>query len=246
MTLILHKHPIPMKTLFKRCFLVNFAIDPNVIQSLLPAPLVPDLYRDRAFLSIVIADMEQMRPAFLPSVFGITYNQVVYRVMVRCQGERGVYFIRSDADNRFMCMMGNLMTFFKFHHSSMSFKTEGGNIHFDLMAGKNHEADIHAVFETGRASHTMPATSRFKTVEEAQPFIVEQYAAYAVPQPNVITRVRIQRSAWDIKVVNDLRSEYQFMQIYAPFSPANTQLDSIFYVENIPYYWYTLEKLSPS
>src|SRR6185436_18565695 len=93
------KHPIPMRTIFRECFLVNFAVEPDVMRGLLPEGIEPDLYGGKAWLSIVIAEMDRMRPAFLPPLFGVTYDQVVYRAVVRCEGERGVYFLRSDADS---------------------------------------------------------------------------------------------------------------------------------------------------
>jgi hypothetical protein len=78
-------HPVPMRTTFRRCFLVNFAVDPAAMRARLPAHLEPDLHDGRAYLSVVIADMVGMRPALLSAVFGVTYTQVVYRGVVRCE-----------------------------------------------------------------------------------------------------------------------------------------------------------------
>ena len=102
-------HPVAMKTTFRRCFLVNFAVDPAAMRAQLPAHLEPDLHDGRAYLSVVIADMMRMRPAFLPAALGVTYTQVVYRAIVRFGLERGVTFLRSDADNRFMVAAGNAL-----------------------------------------------------------------------------------------------------------------------------------------
>src|SRR5205085_2258864 len=49
MSALLPKHPIPMKTVFRNCFLVNFAVEPELMQRLLPPPLEPDLYDGKAF-----------------------------------------------------------------------------------------------------------------------------------------------------------------------------------------------------
>src|SRR6266571_7868136 len=114
------KHPFPMRTVFGTCFLVNFGVRSDVMRALLPHPIVPDLYGNEAYLSIVISDLRCMRPAFLPKALGVTYHQVVYRVVVRCLGERGVFFLRSDADNRLMCLAGNWFTFFHFHHARIA------------------------------------------------------------------------------------------------------------------------------
>jgi uncharacterized protein YqjF (DUF2071 family) len=86
----LPKHPISMQTVFHDCILVNYAIQPEALMPFLPKLIRPELCRGEAFISIVIARMEQMRPAILPAGLGITYNQVVYRLVVNHAGERGV------------------------------------------------------------------------------------------------------------------------------------------------------------
>lgn len=239
------KHPIPMKTRFRKCFLVNFGVSPAVMRRILPAPLEPDLHNDEAFLSVVIAAMEKMRPAFLPAAFGVTYLQVVYRVVVRCRGRRGVFFIRSDANHRFMCLMGNLLTFFRFNHSTMSYRQENNRIHFDLQAAPSHHADIQATFDLAQRSDELPATSTFETLYEAQQFLVELFAAFSPnPDQRTINVVRIKRGEWDIKTVPDCRASYQLMASSDLFTAKHTRLDSVFYVVDLPYYWHTLEQIS--
>jgi uncharacterized protein YqjF (DUF2071 family) len=243
MSALLPKHPIPMKTAFRHCFLVNFAVEPEAMQRLLPPPLSPDLYDGKAFLSIVIADMEKMRPAFLPAAFGVSYTQVVYRAVIRCQGERGVHFLRSDADNRWMCLLGNGLTFFHFNYSRIQWQQEGGCIQFDLTSPFRHHADIHATYEVSPPLAQMPSTSRFLSLAQAQEFLVELYAAYASDTSGV-SRVRIKRGVWNIQIVQDTERVYEFMNGSRMFPEGTASLDSVFYVRNLPYRWYTLEKIA--
>jgi uncharacterized protein YqjF (DUF2071 family) len=236
---LIPKHPIPMKTVFRNCFLVNFAVDPEIMRRGLPPEISPDLYADKAFLSVVIADMEKMRPAFLPRALGITYNQVVYRAVVRCGGERGVHFLRSDADNRWMSIAGDLLTFFHFNHSRVTQKQADGRYYFDLESGDH--ADIHATFDVAYASQQMPAASKFPSLAEAQGFLVELYAAFTSDSRHIST-VRIKRGEWQIGVVEDLRGVYEFMDGSTQFPSGSAQLDSVFYVSDVSYHWFTLEK----
>ena len=239
MNSLIPKHPIPMKTVFRNCFLVNFAIDPEIMRRRLPPEISPDLYADKAFLSVVIADMEKMRPAFLPRALGITYNQVVYRAVVRCGGERGVHFLRSDADNRLMSLAGDLLTFFHFNHSRVTQKQEDGRYYFDLESGD--QADIHATFDVAHQSQHMPTASRFRSLAEAQSFLVELYAAFTSDSRHIST-VRIKRGEWKVSVVEDLRGVYEFMDGSVLFPSGSAHLDSVFYVSDVSYYWFRLEK----
>jgi uncharacterized protein YqjF (DUF2071 family) len=237
------KHPLPMRTLFRRCFLVNFAVDPVVMAACLPTGLEPDLHADQAWLSIVIAEMERMRPAFLPAALGFTYNQVVYRAVVRKGDGRGVYFLRSDADNRLISLAGDLLTFFRFHYTPMEFRRAAGCISCDLAPAPAEAADIHATYDLRTASRTLPAESAFADLPQAQQFLVELYTAFGrTPLTEEILRVRIKRGDWQIAVVQDRRGHYRFMQDGPLFPPGSTRLDSIFYVKQLPYYWYTLQQ----
>lgn len=238
------KHPIPMRTVFRECFLVNFAVRPEAFRPLIPPPIELDLHDGEAYLSIVIAEMDKMRPAFAPRALGITYNQVVYRVVVRANGERGVCFLRSDADNALMSIAGDWLTFFRFHTTPIKTTRAGNLFSVDLTAARRDSADIHATYDLASARQTLPASSRFASFEQAKEFLVQLFAAFAYdPLTDELSIVHIQRGEWNIAIVDDPRAEYAWMQRGPHFSTQTARLDSIFYVREIPYAWHTLEKV---
>jgi uncharacterized protein YqjF (DUF2071 family) len=237
------KHPIGMRTVFRDCVLVNFAIDPAVMRGLLPAPIEPAIHDGAAYLSIVIARMDRMRPVFVPRRLGITYDQVVYRVVVRHRGEPGVFFLRSDANNRLMCLAGNALTFFRFNHADIEYRMDGEILHVDVRPPPDHCADIRASYDLGGTPDTMPRTSRFQNLAQAQRFLVELYTAFGHdPLTGAVSAIGIERGHWDIRVVNDRRAGYRFIDGSARFPAGSARLDSIFYIEQVPYLWHTLQR----
>jgi uncharacterized protein YqjF (DUF2071 family) len=237
------KQPLPMRTLFRQCLLANFAVRPDVMRRLLPPPLEPDLHGGEAWLSVVVAEMERMRPAFLPAFLGVTYHQVVYRAVVRHRGERGVFFLRSDANHAGMSLAGDWLTFFRFHTSRIAVRPEGAGLRVDLTAQPDDHADIHAVVAAGPADRALAPGSRFATLAEAQRFLVELYAAFGVdPLTGEVRAVRIERGAWDLRVVESREARFDFMDGSRLFPAGSARLDSAFYVESIPYHWHTLER----
>src|SRR5262249_25254408 len=127
----------------------------------------------------------------------------------------------------------------------MRWRQEGRCFQYDLEAPPGHHADIHASYVVSPPLKQMPSTSRFSSLEQAREFLVELYAAYASDSAG-ISRVRIQRAPWNIAVVQDTRQVYAFMQGSQMFPEGTATLDSIFYVRDLPYYWFPLEKLSPT
>jgi uncharacterized protein YqjF (DUF2071 family) len=231
-----------MRTMFRRCLLVNFAVDPDATQRLLPRHIEPDLYRGHAYLSVVIAHMERMRPAFVPKVLGITYNQIVYRVVVRCGEERGVHFLRSDADSPVMTALGNAFSFFRFHRSAIELRERDGVLDLDVATNSAVSGDIHATYSIGEARDVLPTTSAFADLRTAQSWLVELFAAFAyTPGRPTIDVVHIRRGDWNIHVVDDLRGQYDFLMSGQPFGPDTAHLDSIFLVGDVPYHWHRLE-----
>ena len=131
------------------------------------------------------------------------------------------------------------MTFFHFNYSRVRQKLENGMYYFDLES-RDH-ADIHSIFDLSDQSQIMPPTSRFRSLVEAQDFLVELYAAFA-SDLRYISTVRIKRGEWSIAIVEDLRGVYEFMNSSALFPAGSATIDSVFYVSRIPYYWSKLEK----
>lgn len=234
------KHPFAVRTLFRRCFLVDFAVDPAELANALPSHVVPDVHGEEAFVSVVVGEMHKMRPVGVPRPLGITYNQIVYRAVVRCGGERGVHFLRSDADSRLMTGFGNLMSFFRFHRSDIRFSESTGTVQLDVTTTSTPSADIAATFVTNATPKELPPSSVFADLSEAKRWLVDLYAAFdSAEGRQAVDVVRIRRGEWDVRVVDDTRAHYAFMTSGSPFTRA--RLDCVFSVGDVPYHWYRLQ-----
>ena len=136
----LPKHPLPMKAVFRNCFLINYSMKAATLQAVLPPGLTPDLYKNKAFVSIVVADLEGMRPGFLPPSLGFDYKQIVYRCHVLApNGERGVHFIRSYSTSAPMSLAGSLFSIF--HFNMCDFLWQGADKHLPLRVHTPQHAD---------------------------------------------------------------------------------------------------------
>lgn len=236
----LPKHPFPVTTLFRDCHLVNFAIDPPVLAAVLPSPVVPHVYADRAWLSVVIAQMAGMRPVGVPRQLGITYSQIVYRAVVRHGNARGVHFLRSDTDSRLMSALGNAMSFFAFHHAQIALLRDARGQSVEVVSS-DRQADIRARF---RPATDLPPTSAFPDLDVAKAQLVELFDAYhpqsGRPSTDVVS---IRRQDWELAVVTDEIAEYGLMDGSPWFPAGSAVLDSVFAVQDLTYRWNRLTQV---
>lgn len=232
-------HPVPMRAEFRECFLVNFSLEPDVLAARLPRHLMPDIHDGRAFLSIVIAQIRGMRPSLLPELLGVDYTQVVYRAVVTCGGQRGVYFLRSDADNALMALAGTALTFFRFHWTRVEWKLGDGITRFSLRPRRMEAASIEAEFESCADQENMPASSRFRNLPLAQSFLTELYVAFGPKcSGGKADAVRIDRSEWTSLLVRDRIGKYEAMSSGVLFGAGEAELDSVLHVRSMKYRWH--------
>src|SRR5579863_426820 len=68
--------------LIKRRFLVNYRVEPAVIQTLLPDPLRPKLHEGHAVAGICLIRLEEVRPTGLPAFLGMASENAAHRIAV--------------------------------------------------------------------------------------------------------------------------------------------------------------------
>src|ERR1043166_2387439 len=91
--------------IIRRRILVNFRIDPEVIQRQLPPKFVPKLHAGSAIAGICLIRLEQIRPTGLPSFLGLSSENAAHRIAVLWkneadQMEEGVFIPRRDTNSR--------------------------------------------------------------------------------------------------------------------------------------------------
>jgi hypothetical protein len=237
------RHPVPVRCLFRHCLLVTFAVEPEALARALPPHITPDIFDDRAWLSVVIGNMQDMRPVGVPAALGVSYDQIVYRAVVRCQGQRGVHFLRSDANRRAMCALGDRMSFFRFHHAAIDIEEIDATLAVSVAGRRDPVADIEDRFDLAAGQLEPPETSRFPSAAEAQPFLVDLFTAYDYnPRLDTIDIVRIDRGEWHPRYLPATAGRYRFMETGPWFETRTAEMDSVIHVGHVPYRWHRLER----
>lgn len=90
--------------LIRRRLLVNFRVDPAVMETFLPEPFRPKLHAGYAIAGICLIRLEDIRPRGLPGVLGISSENAAHRIAVEWEDEsgrtrEGVFIPRRDTNS---------------------------------------------------------------------------------------------------------------------------------------------------
>ena len=96
-----------VQTVWVEALSLNYAVKPEALARLLPAPLEPELHEGSAWVQVLMSSLREMRPQGLLGLAGFNFYQVSYRAAVRYrnaegQWRRGGYFVRSETNDPLM------------------------------------------------------------------------------------------------------------------------------------------------
>lgn len=76
--------------LIRRRILLNYRVDPEWVQRILPAPFRPTLVKGHAIAGICLIRLEQVRPKGFPRFLGIRSENSAHRVAVEWEEAGGL------------------------------------------------------------------------------------------------------------------------------------------------------------
>ena len=183
--------PLAMNGRLSECLLLSYRTPARSVRHLVPKNLELVTRDGWAFWSVVACRVEAVRPAGVPQGLGVDYHHVGYRLHVKgrtAAGEtlRGLYFVRSDADNNLVAPLGNLLSNFRFHPAGVELSRagrEGGDVLTLAVTGPADDAanDAMARVVTGAGGNGAAAApgSPFGSAAEAEQFLKEPVLALA-------------------------------------------------------------------
>lgn len=112
--------------IIRRRILVNYNVDPKVIQNFLPVPFRPKLHQGRAVAGICLIRLEYIRPKMFPQIVGISSENAAHRIAVLWDEDgdvrEGVFIPRRDTNSQLNHLVGG--RFFPGEHHKAEFEVE--------------------------------------------------------------------------------------------------------------------------
>src|SRR5439155_20629185 len=195
----------------RRRILVNFRVDPGVMQAQLPSRFRPKLHQGHAIAGICLIRLESVRPRFVPPLLGLSSENAAHRVAVRWQadgGEKeGVFIPRRDTGSAMNQLAGGRL--FPGEHHRARFVVREGSDSIDLsMQSDDRKVSVSV---RGRLGGVLPGSSCFSSVAEASAFFEPGSVGYSVTSDSGrLDGVELRTHGWSVEAlqVEEVDSSY--------------------------------------
>jgi uncharacterized protein len=224
---------------WRHLVMLNYEIDPRVLAPLVPAGTQLDLWRGRAYVSIVGFLFRRARFFGVPIPFHNSFEEVNLRFYVRRETgdelRRGVVFVRELAPRRAVALVANALYGEKYLSVPMSHHIDGGDPHDDRpprtleyrwsFAGRVHRV---ALRTAGCLQPLTPGSH--------EEFIAEHYWGYTALPRGAANEYHVAHRRWRVSAAASVELDCNVAALYGPqFAPfLRGTPTSAFYADGSP------------
>ena len=233
-----------VRGLIRRRLLVNYRVDPTVIQRVLPSPFRPKLHEGYAIAGVCLIRLEQIRPKLVPGTLGISSENAAHRIAVQWEDgnglREGVYIPRRDSSSWINRLAGGRL--FPGEHNAARFQVEesANAIHLS-MESLDHVVKVDVA---ARVSPHLSGDSCFKSTDEASRFFEPGSLGYSVTsQGNRLDGIELRTHQWKVEPL-------QVEQVYSSYFSNNTlfpegscSFDCALIMRNVRHEWHAADDL---
>src|ERR1019366_4860695 len=180
-----------------RRILINYTVDPDIIQSILPQPFRPNVYRGKAIVGICLIRLKHIRPKGLPGFMGLSSENGAHRIAVewteKGETKQGVYIPRRDTSSMFNTLAGGRIFPGRHFHARFDVKEEGGNYQVAFKSSDGAFISIDA-----QKSENFNANSIFQNLDNASRFFEGGAVGYS-PSGTRYEGLELKTAQWKVE-----------------------------------------------
>jgi uncharacterized protein YqjF (DUF2071 family) len=228
----------------KRRLLINYRVDPAVMQRQLPPPFRPKLHQGDAIAGVCLIRLENIRPRRFPRAVGLSSENAAHRVAVvwdDLTGRReGVYIPRRDTGSLVNHLAGGRL--FPGEHQRATFRVTEDEQRIALhMRSADGRVAIDVV---GRTAERLPESSRFRTVDEASAFFESGGVGYSVTSSGSrLDGVVLKTESWKVEPLSIEQARSTYFENPTIFPSGSIAFDCGLIMRNIPHEWEAAEEM---
>lgn len=238
-------HIPTLEGIIDRRLLVNYRVDPDYLQRLLPDPFRPKCIHGMGIAGICLIRLKQIRPRGLPSPLGLSSENAAHRIAVEWEEQgkyrEGVYIPRRDTASRFNTLIGGRLFPSVHHHASFQATEEDGAFSVHMVSD---DGETQVAVEAHIASH-LPEHSIFASLEEASAFFEHGSLGYSVTNTaGKLDSLELRCKNWKVEPLQVAKAQSSFFDDQERFPPGSAKLDCALLMRAIRHEWHVREPFS--
>ena len=228
-----------IKGTIKRRLLVNFCAEPAVVQRLLPEPFRPKLHRGYSIVGICLIRLEQIRPAGLPGLLGLSSENAAHRIAVEWMDaggikREGVFIPRRDTGSFLNRVAGGRIFPGEHHSARFSVMDSDGHIDFSM---ESDDGSI-AVKVVGEDADALPSSSCFSSLVEASAFFEGGSLGYSVTRDGArLDGLLLRTMDWRIRALSVTSVHSSYFANRQRFPEGSVTFDHALVMRDILHEW---------
>jgi uncharacterized protein len=217
---------------WRNLIMINYEVEPEVLQPYLPAGIELDLFEGKAYVSLVAFHFLKTKVGGIGFPFHKDFEEVNLRFYVKYkennEWKRGVVFISEIVPKRMIVWVARVFYREKYTYAPMKStidESEKRKLFFSWGEGMPYSIEV----LTSSFIQPMPAGSK-------EEFIFEHYWGYTSLPGNRTGEYKVEHPSWNTYPVIDCKVKADFKQLYGnDFSFLNHKSpDSVFVAEGSP------------
>ena len=228
----------------RRRILVNFRVDPRVIQRHLPQPFRPKLHDGSAVAGICLIRLEQIRPRPVPALLGLSSENAAHRIAVVWSDDagshEGVYIPRRDTGSTLSHLVGGKLFPGEHHRARFQVNETPSRVELHM---RSFDEKV-AVDVAGNIATDLPKSSRFRSIAEASAYFEGGSVGYsATAEATRLDGVTLKTRSWAVEPLAVEYASSSFFSDSALFPEGSVHFDCALIMRNIQHEWQAAEDM---
>ncbi len=230
--------------IIRRRILANFRVDPEVMQSQIPARFRPKLQNGFGVAGICLIRLEHVRPKSMPEIIGLNSENAAHRVAVMWDEDgvtrEGVFISRRDTSSHINHLLGGRI--FPGEHHQASFLVTESESEISLVM-KSEDAKV-KVEIAGRIAQELPPNSIFSSLLDASAFFEGGSVGYSVTSdPGRLDGLKLETKEWRVELLQVSRIYSSYFADETKFPPGTVEFDHALIMRNVEHQWHSVDDL---
>ncbi|MBF6331753.1 DUF2071 domain-containing protein [Nocardia transvalensis] len=227
-----------ISSVIERRLLVNYRVEPAVVEPLIPAPLRPRQVNGWAVAGICLIRLAQVRPTGLPSAVGVHSENAAHRIAVEWAGpdgiETGVYIPRRDSGSALNVWLGGRLFPGVHYLADFDVREDSDDLQVSYTS---RDLDVHVSVE-GQVADRFEGSALFPDLATASDFFRCGATGFSDGRdPACLDGLELSTDRWRIEPVRTRAARSSYFDDPNRFPPGSAALDCTLLMRNITATW---------